>query len=567
MGNLGQYRAALASARFARVMRHLKSPPTNLDKAPLPLLLWTSIHRLYIDSKTRFTLDDHIYLRDIYNDISREIVVKKAAQLGLSEWLVSYALHACDERGADVMYIMPTDSDVSDFSQSRFGPALEASEYLSSIVVGGDASGGKLRGADKVSLKRIRQSFLYLRGGRVQIDARGVAKARQLKSVPIDAIIFDEVDEMDASAQEIGRKRLGHSTIAEVRSISTPTYPGVGIDVLWANSDQREWLTPCSACGHWQQITIHHIVTAFDELERPVSWHGQAEDRAFAACEKCGRELNRLAPGRWVPRYPGREVVGYHPTKFASSITDLLQIVRNLSTTDKTKRREAYNQDLGETYVPRGGQLTDEILNECHRPYGQGPRPGVSLYAGADVGTLIHVVIRTGKHPERGETELVFAGAVESFEELGRLMKRFKVRNLVIDALPETRKCRELQGGFDTGVVWLAYYADDTKWSESANWNENEGIVTLDRTRSLDEMYSDFYDVKSLLPGDAKDIEDYYDHLKAPVRVLEEKHDRVQVARYVESSADHYAHAENYCKAAMAAPVLRSVTVSRSVRL
>lgn len=211
--------------------------------------------------------------------------------------------------------------------------------------------------------------------------------------------------------------------------------------------------------------------------------------------------------------------------------------------------------------------MTDEVLDECRRGYGQGARPGIGLYAGVDVGSLIHVVIRTGKHPERGETELAFAGAVESFEELGRLMKRFKVKKMVIDALPETRKCRELQAGFGTGVVWLAYYADDTKWEKSANWDEDKGVVNLDRTRSLDEMYSLFYDIKSLLPGDARGIEDYYDHMKAPVRILEEKQNGVKVARYVESKPDHFAHAENYCKAAMDAPVLQSASVSRSVHV
>ena len=48
----------------------------------------------------------------IYSTVAPEIVVKKAAQRGLSEWLISYALHACDERGMDVIYTMPTDADV-----------------------------------------------------------------------------------------------------------------------------------------------------------------------------------------------------------------------------------------------------------------------------------------------------------------------------------------------------------------------------------------------------------------------------------------------------------------------
>src|SRR4030067_311094 len=51
-----------------------------------------------------------------------------------------------------------------------------------------------------------------------------------------------------------------------------------------------------------------------------------------------------------------------------------------------------------------------------------------------------------------------FAGEVESFETLGRLMRDYNVGHAVIDALPETRKARELQEDFPPHVVWLAYY-------------------------------------------------------------------------------------------------------------
>jgi hypothetical protein len=83
-------------------------------------------------------------------------------------------------------------------------------------------------------------------------------------------------------------------------------------------------------------------------------------------------------------------------------------------------------------------------------------------------------------------------------------------------------------------------------------------------------MFARFYEGHNTLPGNARDIQDYYDHLKAPVRVLEtsprgqSRAGTVQVARYVESSPDHLAHAENYCAVAMSAPA-RTGTVSGRV--
>lgn len=558
-----QSKRQLAAGLFAKTLR-----ATRTAGPGLPLLLWTIVHRHWLDPKNRFDLSRHLYLRDIYNETTREIIVKKASQLGLSEWLVSYALHACDERKLDVVYLMPTERGVSDFSQTRFGPALEASPYLDGIIVGGADRSGK-RGSDQVMLKRVGDSFLYFRGGQVSKEG----KAHQLKSIPGDVLVLDELDEMDSRAPEIARKRLSHSETAEVRSISTPTYPGRGIDLEWARSDQREWFLKCGHCGEWQFLTIHHIVTEWDDLERPVAWNGQGSrgageaDRAFAACRKCGGEIDRLARGVWVPQFPGREVAGFHPTRLISPLADLLAIVQSLQTTDETKRRETINQDLGETYTPRGGQLTDEILDACRREYGHGPALNERPVMGVDVGKVLHGVIRGERDRANGEWPQRWAGEMESWDELGRMMRRFKVKRVVIDAEPETTKAREFQAAWPPGVVWLAYVVGPSKDIDPIQWNEEELRLNMDRTRTLDKVLARFYEGKNTLPANGREVKDYYAQLKAPVRVLETNQRGRTVATYIEKGPDHLAFAENFCMAAMEAPEPpQPTTVSRAVR-
>ena len=70
----------------------------------------------------------------------------------------------------------------------------------------------------------------------------------------------------------------------------------------------------------------------------------------------------------------------------------------------------------------------------------------------------------------------------------------------------------------------------------------------------MDDTFSRFVLQTSTLPANARDVADYYDQMKAPVRVLEQASDGNKVPRYVETGADHYAHAENYCAAAFEAP-------------
>jgi hypothetical protein len=491
----------------------------------------------------RFDIEKHAYLRDLYNCIAQTVVVYKAGQMGASEYGISYALHAADVRNATPLYVFPTDKHVSDFSAARIGPAVEASEYLQQIVVSGDAGGG-VKGADRVTLKRVGDRFLYLRGARVDPDGT----AAQLKAIDADVLILDELDEMDPRAPSIAEKRLGHSVIAEKRIISTPRYGGHGIHAEWMRSDQREWAVRCGSCGERQPMTIHQVVQEWDALGRPIRWHGDDEGRAWAACRKCGKELDRLGPGQWVAANPESAIVGFHLTKLFSPARAMLDVVQALQTVDETKRREANNQDLGEPYTPKGGGLTDEVLDTCKREYAHGAAKGETTSLGCDVGKVLHVVIRGPAQEETGERPQRFAGTAD-WDGLGRLIKEYHVEVAVMDALPETTKARELQAEFQK-VVFLAYYTVQkvgSKKPEAAETDYGEGTVTIDRTRTMDETFAAFVSQVNTLPADIDNVRDYRAQLKAPIRVLEEGPGGQQVARYVESGPDHFAHAENYC--------------------
>lgn len=518
-------------------------------------LLWTMCHRNELRPEVPFDLQHHGYLQELYTTRAQEVVVFKASQMGASEYAISYALHAADVRHANVLYIFPTDTHVSDFSTARLGLAIEASPYLGSIVGEGSATpadGRRQRGADRITLKRVRNSYLYFRGAQVKPNGQ----APQLKSIDADILIYDEVDEMDPRAPAIAEKRLGHSTIAEQRWISTPTYPGFGIHARWLESDQREWHVRCDGCGEWQPLTLAQIVNEFDKLGRPASWNGMSEGRAWIACRKCKREINNLGPGQWVPAYPDRDIAGYHLTKLFGPTTDLLAIVKALDTVDETERREAYNQDLGEPYVPRGDRLTADKLDAVRRDYAHGAVSGEKPAMGVDVGRVLHVVIR-GVDKETGERPQRWAGAVDGWNGLHLLALMYDVGAIVVDALPETTKAREFQEKFPRGRVWLAYYVAQrtgTKCASAIQWDDAQYVVNLDRTRVIDGLVADFHTGERTLPQNARDIPEYYGHLTSITRVLEDGPHGEKVARWVESAPDHLAHAESYCRIASEAP-------------
>lgn len=550
--------AAYAATRMATSGGDVVPHRRTDGRPPMPLLPWTLLHRYFVRPDTPFTLGDHLYLREIYDCTARQVRVKKSGQSGLSELLVSLALHACDERRLDVLYLMPTYGDMRDFSQLRFEPAVQASPHLSRLLLpAGKIHGRTARQTDNVQIKVIGNNNLVLRGASVKDGSKPQkGRANRLKSVPADLIILDEYDEMDQQVLPLAQMRMGHSPVKQEWLVSTPTYPGMGIDYEWEFTDQREWFVPCPHCGHRQFLTMAHIIIEEDKFERPVAWHGQAEGRAYAACERCGKELNRLAAGEWVARQPGKEIVGFHVTKLFSPHTPLIDIVKRRDTLEEARRREAYNQDLGEAYEPRGGRLSLELLRECIRPYARGPLAAdTRTYMGVDVSPNgLHVIVR-GPDPDRpGERRLLLAEEVPGFYDVGRYMRLFNVAACVVDAAPETTQARALQADFLDGQVWLAYFP----WTDAGStnpepivWDEKKGIVNMDRTRVFDGMYGRFKDQENTLPEDGEQIPGYFEQLRAPVRINEKNHKGQTISRYSEgSNPDHFALAEVYCYAA-----------------
>ena len=95
-------------------------------RVAIGLLDWTNTYRPLLAPDIPFDLESHRYLKALYEDESRYIVVKKASQMGVSEWAVSRALWSCDYRDANVFYVMPTLDDVYDFSQMRLNSISQA---------------------------------------------------------------------------------------------------------------------------------------------------------------------------------------------------------------------------------------------------------------------------------------------------------------------------------------------------------------------------------------------------------------------------------------------------------
>ena len=493
---------------------------------PNSLLDWSSGHRFFQGKPMRLTPA----LQDLYRDDHHFVVVQKGAQVSISEYLINGALWAADtgQGGRGVaLYVMPTQTQVDDFSQARVDKAIGESPYLQSRLL--PPPPGKA-GPARQGLKKIGPGYVYFRGS----DNR-----KQLISIDADLVLLDEYDLMADGVLEKAIKRLGSSRLGLLRVASTPRYPEAGINGLFIQSDQRYFFLKCPVCGHAQRLQWEHNVD---------------EKLGLVVCkrESCRKPMDLWAPGRWEAEAPSNdEIHGYHLNRLYSPLANIPQMVRESQARTPRAQAEFQNGVLGETFVPPGGQLTLDVLDRCRREYEMPVGSEEATFMGVDPGGILHVVIRRAL--EATTTRALFIGTVDTFEELDGLMERYRVRLCVIDALPETHKTVEFAKRHPR--VWRAYYSS----TEGHRWHRGrpgEKVVHLNRTQALEETFDLFTKGQLELPGDARQLGggirdgfgDYYRQMMALKRHRDENAHGNLVYRFDDHGKDdHYAHAELYC--------------------
>jgi len=468
---------------------------------------------------------DHQYLVDIYEDESKNIVLKKGAQIGITTFGMNKAMWMADTRTASIIYTFPTASDVSDFSRARINPMIQSSPHLSRVFGSGTI--------DSVQLKQIGNSFLYL---------RGAWSERQAISVDSDFNIHDEIDFSKPDIIEMYKERLSHSKFKWFLAFSTPTIPEYGIDYLFNRSDKKEWFVKCPKCGE-EQI-----------LKYPDSIKGDTMEARFA-CVHCWGTITDDArrEGVWKPTGDPRwGVSGYHISQLMApwiSATDILrreEASRIRPTSNLSGVKDFYNFCLGEAYGGENQPLNRDILLQCINNKYSLEEKGRNTIMGVDQGDNLHVTI--WRKESATEVRLVHSGVYHDFDkELPNLMDQYGVTICVIDALPNKHSARKFALMYPA-KVWLVYYNDTQK--EFVKWYKDvetkEYRIIVNKIESLDRMADKFVNHVMVLPRLTVEVDMLIRHLCNWAKDKEEKPDGRIVWVYKKLGADHLTMATNY---------------------
>ena len=486
---------------------------------------------------------------------------QKAAQMAYTVTVMNKTFFNIDVKRESCLYLLPTKTpDATDFSATRFDPALELSPYLSNLF----------SDVKNVATKRAGSATLYI---------RGMNSRTGLKSVPVPNIVFDEYDEMNQDNVPLALERTSGQLHRQIWAISTPTAPGHGINTLFLTSTMEHFFFKCPSCSRFIDIQYPRnlVITAEDPKSPDLK-------NSHYICHECKNVLhhedkvNFLKNGIWQPTadLPDFNRRGFYINQMYS-MAEAGQAHKMAeaflrSRTDLAAEQEFFNSKQGEPHLTEGAQLVDDDLRQCVGKHSKTETPSRDRKLrtlGVDVGSWLHCIIYEWTPTAMGSDinvmshcKLIYEGKVAQFEELDKLMKEYQIMQCVIDANPETRKAMEFAKRF-SGHVKLCYYGKDrTAKSIEKLGDTSDYKITVDRTSWLDMTLSRFQNKSITIPRDASS--EYWEHLKAPARIYVRDKEGNPVGKYINSAADHFAHASNYAEIAL--PLAASITTNRDIR-
>ncbi len=455
----------------------------------------------------------HMFLYDIYTDESPNIVCLKAAQVGMSTLEVLKNHYDASTRKMDIIYVLPTDSDVNLFVGGKVNRIITQNECLLADV----------KDKDSIEQKQVGNSMIYYRGSWTP---------RATIMVTADRIVNDEKDSCSQENVKEFEARLQHSKYKQKHVFSHPSVPGFGVDIEWQESDQKEWFITCPHCKRQQFLS-------WDLLE-PTKMSIDIDKHIFV-CKYCHSELSDKdrANGQWKAKIikdsKGNRIKpkysGYHISLLMAPWVSAKDILDKYNDKDSTEQF-FYNKVLGLPYIGKGNKLTKEqLLDNLDEkiPY---PTIDDRVVLGIDTGLKLDYVIGT-------KYGLIYNSDAKDYAELDRIMERWPKAIAIIDGGGDLIGSRAFHEKWK-GRCFLCFLQGD-KISDNPVWNDKEGIVTVDRNKYIQLLVDEFIDKRIGLKGTESDWYEYWldwNNLRR-IKVIDNITGQFKGFKWVRSGRDH----------------------------
>ena len=507
-----------------------KTDPKQASKelARLDADAWVDYHQIKNEKGEPIEWLKHQFLIDIYNDQSDNLVVIKAAQIGLSTLEILKNIRDAEANRMDIIYTLPTDADVGIFVGGKVNRIIANNPYISGLT----------KDKDTIEQKQIGKSMIYFRGS---------WSKKAAIMVTADRLVHDEKDSSKQDVIADYQARLQHSKFKQTHVFSHPSVPNNGVDIEWKLSDQKEWFVKCPHCEYLQMLTWN----IKDEKKMSIN----IETKEFE-CKKCHKILKNRdrAIGEWRAKKGCEDAKwsGYHISLLMAPWITAEYIVNQYIKVQKGKQTMDffYNKILGLAYAGGGNSVTEDMIKDAvtdEKNLHQG-----RMVIGVDTGIALRYVYGN-------EQGLLGYGEMTDYmpdkinnlalnQTLEYFLKTFPNSIMVIDQGGDIIGSRKLRSAYP-GRVYLCHYAQDRKTMQLIRWGEKDenGNVTVDRNRMIQLVVDEWRDKRMrLYRGTRDDWHEYWLHWSHIYRVKEENNLGVEVYKWLRNDRDDWVHATIY---------------------
>ena len=498
--------------------------------------LWVEKHHLKNESGLTIEFKKRHFLEDIYNDLSPKIAIMKSPQIGATVMNCLKAFYVAKKLHKDIIYTLPTQSDVIDIVGGSFNRIIAQNEILRTWC----------NDHDTVEQKAVGSNLIRF---------RGTFSPKQATMVPSSCNIHDEIDSSDISVITLYQTRQeAQENIADKWSwyFSHPSLVGHGVDIYWRQSDMKEFYITCDN-GH----------------EEYMSWPESVDmTKEIYVCKKCGVELsdNQRINGRWINKdgipWEGSiagncEFSGWHISQLFLFNKSAKDIIKAFNDPQKDKQY-FYNYVLGLPYIGSEDRIEPAVVlrncvDEVNDYYAKDDR----VIIGCDTGHGIHYVLRNkqGVFLYGHETEIT--ATKDPYDKIASFLNTFEKSVAIFDQGGDLIGVRKLQAKYP-GRVFLVFYRKDRKSNDYVEWGVDDefGTVRVDRNRQMTIMVEQMRDIgRYRLNGSKEDWAEFASHFgflyREEIQVDSKpgKDDRSLLgAEYIwkRNGPDHFCHALLY---------------------
>lgn len=496
--------------------------------------LWVLKHRIRNESGLLIDFEKRKYLWDIYNDLSSKQVLCKPPQMGATIMSMLKALWVAKKLKKDIIYTLPTATDVVDIVGGSTNRIIAQNEILR----------GWVKDHDTVEQKSVGDNLIRF---------RGTFSPKQATMVPSSLNIHDEVDNSDPAVLTLYQTRQEAQEREEDKwqwYFSHPSIAGHGVDIEWQQSDMKEWYIRCDGC----------------DTEQTLRWPDNVStEHGVYICSSCKRSLTDVEriDGRWLNKdgvpWNGSIVgnykfSGWHVSqlmlfnKTAQSIIDAFN--------DPQKDSQYFwNYVLGLPYVSSDDRIEpNTVLRNCIDKVN--PRTARTII-GCDTGHGLHYVLMNKDGVFFYDYAKEISATKDPYDVIRGHLNRFPRSVAVFDQGGDLIGVRKLVQEYP-GRIFLCFYNKDRKTVDFVEWGENDEWwkVRVDRNRMMTLVVEQLREVGHVnLNGTPEEWAEFASHFgylyreRVEVKEQKGKDDRsLYGAEYVwkRKGPDHYAHALLY---------------------